>query len=372
VNYSDVLAGRKQAILDVMAPKVSTLFGAHALFALSTDAPETARCVEEIVTTRLGAQSASPFSVAQMGCFDTFGAMFLLCRWQDQMTERTREHIKQVMTRGVHGRGNTENHWLIHYTAQLLAAEHYLDVDVWWNGLPRETFRDEANRWILGTIDRTVRIGHHEYDSTDYHGWHILPMIALADHAKDDTLRCRTRDMATLFIADMALEYFKGGWAGGHAREGYRENTWTTIGSSATLMYLYFGGPTFESPHVNQAMGPALTAFYEPPEILSKIANDRSHTRVVRKTKAPRNIFRHVDRDAGPVRKTTYTSQSFALGTTQTRLPGAPAGPIDLVSWDLTWEGPKHEAKIVSCHPYVDPGRFSAFLSAPIFLFRNC
>jgi hypothetical protein len=110
-------------------------------------------------------------------------------------------------------------------------------------------------------------------------------------------------------------------------------------------------------------MAPALTSFYQPPDILAAIANDRNQPRLVKKTKAPRNIFRHVVDDAQPVRKTTFTSRSFALGTTQTGLPGPPAGPIDLVSWDLTWEGPDHEAKIVSCHPYVDPGRFSAFLS---------
>ncbi|MDP7450426.1 MAG: hypothetical protein QF689_17685, partial [Candidatus Latescibacteria bacterium] len=207
------------------------------------------------------------------------------------------------------------------------------------------------------------RIGHHEYDSTDYHGWHVLPMIALADHAADATVRQRAGDMATLLIADMALEYFRGCWSGGHAREGYRENTWTHIGSASALMYLYFGGPLLGPLQTQQAMGPALAARYEPPAILCAIANDRSRPRVVRKTKAARNIYRHVEDDARPVRKTTFTSRSFALGTTQTGLPGPPAGPIDLVSWDLTWEGPKHEAKIVSCHPYVDPGRFSAFLS---------
>ncbi|MFP6647773.1 MAG: hypothetical protein VCF24_30060 [Candidatus Latescibacterota bacterium] len=363
MNPNDTLSTRRQVILDAMAPDVASMFGAHALFATCADVAAGADRVEEIVTTRFGAQSASPFAVAQMGCFDPFGAMFLFCRWQDEMTERTRQHIERVMTRNVHGRGNTENHWLMHYTAQLLAAERFTDVDTWWNGLPREVVHAEATRWILGTIDRTARIGHHEYDSTDYHGWHVLPMIALADHARDDVVRQRASDMATLLIADMALEYFKGGWAGGHAREGYRENTWTSIGCSATLMYLYFGGPTFGPKQAQQQMGPALTAAYEPPEILCAIANDRDRPRVVRKTKAPRSINRHVEREPQPVYKTTYTSRSFALGTTQTGLPGPPAGPIDLVSWDLTWEGPKHEAKIVSCHPYVDPGRFSAFLS---------
>ena len=361
MSYVDELDQRRQAIIADMAPKASSLFGAQALFVADiTDATQRA---EEIVLSNFGSQSASPFALAQMGCFDTFGAMFLLCRWQDDMTEPARQHIKKVMTGNIHGRGNTENHWLMHYTAQLLAAERFVDVDVWWNGLPREVFLAEAKRWILGTIDRTARIGHHEYDSTDYHGWHVLPMIALADHAQDETIRHQAGSMATLLIADMALEYFKGGWAGGHAREGYRENTWTAVGCAAALLYLYFGGPTFGPMQAQQQMAPALTSFYQPPAILAAIANDRSKPRVVKKTKAPRNIYRHVHADAKPVYKTTYTSRSFALGTTQTGLPGAPAGPIDLVSWDLTWEGPKHEAKIVSCHPYVDPGRFSAFLS---------
>jgi len=70
-----------------------------------------------------------------------------------------------------------------------------------------------------------------------------------------------------------------------------------------------------------------------------------------------------VQQDAGPVHKYTYMSRSFALGSTQVNLPGAPAAPIDLVSWDLTWSGPRHQAKIGCNHPYREPRRFSAFLS---------
>jgi len=363
VSYEAEIAERRDAMLQAMVPTVSSVFGAHALMAAGADRDRSVQRVEEIVRSTLGVQSTSRFALAQMGCFDIFAAMFLYCRWRSALSEATCAHIEQVMTDGVHHRGNTENHWLMHYTAQLLAAEQFSGVDVWWNGLPRQTAHDEAQRWVLGTIDRTARIGHHEYDSTDYHGWHVLSMIALAEHATNPVLRQRAFDMATLFVADMALEYFRGGWAGGHAREGYRENTWTDVGCTATLLYLYFGGPTFGRMQHLQTMAPALTASYRPPEILNAIAHDRDRPRVVRKTKAPRNIYRHTASEAGPVHKATYTSRSFALGTTQTRLPGPPAGPIDLVSWDLTWEGPDHEAKIVSCHPYIDPGRFSAFLS---------
>ncbi|MDA0336874.1 MAG: hypothetical protein O2782_17050, partial [bacterium] len=153
MSYTDELAARRRAIVADMAPKVASTFGAHALFAADPDAPETARRVEEIVTTTFGAQSDSPFAVAQMGCFDPFGAMFLYCRWRERMNQATRDHIQHVMTHNVHGRGNTENHWLMHYTAQLLAAERFTDADTWWNGQPREVFHAEATRWILGTID---------------------------------------------------------------------------------------------------------------------------------------------------------------------------------------------------------------------------
>lgn len=352
---------RRQQMLGDMVLQAGSMFGAHALFAAGAD--DAAATVERVVTESFGSPSAGAFVIAQMGCFDTFAAMFLYCRWYDELTPATRQHIEHVMSRDVHGRGNTENHWLMHYTAQLLATERFGEMETWWNGRPPAQMHAEADRWIRGTIERTVRVGHHEYDSTHYHSWHVLPMIALADHARDEGLRARAADMATLFVADMALEYFKGVWAGGHAREGYRENTWEAPGGTATLLYYYFGGPTYGPRQHQSGMAAALTSTWQPPGMLEAIANDREQPRTVRKTKAPRTIYRHVERDATPVRKTTYTSRSFALGTSQLGLPGAPAAPIDLLSWDLTWAGPDHEATIVSCHPYDDPGRFSAFLS---------
>ncbi len=50
--------------------------------------------------------------------------------------------------------------------------------------------------------------------------------------------------------------------------------------------------------------------------MLTEIANDRSSPRVVKKTKPPREILRHLNSAPRPVRKYTYTSRSFALGST--------------------------------------------------------
>jgi hypothetical protein len=135
------------------------------------------------------------------------------------------------------------------------------------------------------------------------------------------------------------------------------------VGPIQTVQYLYFGGEAFDaSRHLQGFSIPVAAAGYRPPALFAQMAWDRSQPHVVKKSKAPRTIFRHVDRETDPVRKYTFMSTSFALGSAQTGLT-APAGPIDLVSWDLTWHGEKHQAKIGCNHPYVDGGRFSAFLN---------
>jgi hypothetical protein len=191
----------------------------------------------------------------------------------------------------------------------------------------------------------------------------MAPLIGLFEHTQDAHLKQQVEKVLTLLVADMALEYYKGSWAGGHSREGYRQNTWTRVGPIQTMQYLYFGGEEFNPDYHLHGYGiPAAIAGYRPPALFADIALDRSKPQVVKKSKASRTIFRHMDRETEPVRKYTYMSQSFALGSSQLGIK-EPAGPIDLVSWDLTWHGPKHQAKIGCNHPYLSPGRFSAFLN---------
>jgi hypothetical protein len=287
------------------------------------------------------------------GPFEIVPAMMLVARWGDVLPQAALDHVKRFMTEGILERGNTEKHWLMFYVGNLLAAQRWPDVEVSWNGNSPAAIRAEATRWILGMIERTATNGHHEYDSTGYHAEHVIPLMAVADHAEDDHLRHQAHQAVDLLMSDMALEFFHGAWAGGHSREGYRQNTWTRIGGALGLTYLYFGDDRgLEKDHLHGFITPALVSPYRPPAVLAQIAWDRSHPHVVRKTKAPRTIYRHVERDSTPVRKYTYMSKSFALGSTQVGLPGPPAGPIDLVSWDLTWDGPKNAATIVCNHPY--------------------
>ncbi len=319
--------------------------------------------VVEIVRESLSDQTDGWGGRPAGGPFHVYPCGALIARWPDRLPEEALEIIRDFMMDGVLERGNTENHWLMFYVGNLLAAERWPDATCMWNGLSAEANRAEATRWILGMIDRTAVNGHHEYDSPQYHVEHMVPMITLADHAADPHLRRQVEQVLSLYVADMALEYFYGAWAGGHSREGYRENTWRKSGAISALQYLYFGDEEFDPKHhVHGFCIPPATAAYRPPALFAEMAVDRSTPHAVKKTKAPRTIYRRVEHEARPVRKYTYMSPSFALGSSQLGLPGPGAGPIDLISWDLTWRGENQQATICCNHPYRSPERFSAFL----------
>ena len=176
---------------------------------------------------------------------------------------------------GVLERGNTENHWLMFYVGNLLAAERWPDEQCMWNGLSAEANRAEATRWILGMIERTAVNGHHEYDSPQYHVEHMVPMVARRSRGRSSPAP-PGEQVLSLYVADMALEYYYGAWAGGHCREGYRENTWRKSGAISALQYLYFGDEEFEPKHhVHGFCIPPATAAYRPGSVRGN-AVDRS------------------------------------------------------------------------------------------------
>jgi len=294
------------------------------------------------------------------GPFNIIPGIHLLCRWEDRVPAAAAGHIKSMFFDSLQQRGNTENHWLMFYAGNLLAAERWAYEPIFWNGLPPAAMHAEASRWILGTIASMATIGHYEYDSTGYHNEHFVPYLALAEHARDPLIRQQAGKAIHLLLADMALEYFHGAYAGGHGREG-NVNTWTQVGPGQGLNYLYFGDEEFEPERHCQTYATPAAAF-RPPAMLARMALDRDIPHVVRKTKPPRAVYRHVQKTPEAVRKYTWMSRSFALGSTQTGLVEAGAGPIDLTSWDLTWRGPRHQAKICCNHPYRSALRFSAFL----------
>ena len=80
----------------------------------------------------------------------------------------------------------------------------------------------------------------------------------------------------------------------------------------------------------------SMASGYEPPEILKRIATDRSQPYTHYERKRTRNRWRFYDELHGPVYKTTYVRKEYAVGSDQ----GGMLQPIQQHSWDVTWAVP--------------------------------
>ena len=79
-----------------------------------------------------------------------------------------------------------------------------------------------------------------------------------------------------------------------------------------------------------------MASAFEPPEILQKIATDRSKPYTHYERKRTRNRWRFYDELHGPVYKTTYVRSEYAVSSDQ----GGALQPIQEHSWDVTWHVP--------------------------------
>ena len=107
-----------------------------------------------------------------------------------------------------------------------------------------------------------------------------------------------------------------------------------------------------------------LASAYEPPEILKRIATDREHPYTHYELKRTRNRWRFFDDLHGPVYKTTYVRQEYAVGSDQ----GGTLQPIQEHSWDVTWNVPDPRGvqnTFFTLHPYSSLRELQTYFTFP-------
>lgn len=244
-------------------------------------------------------------------------------------------------------RGDTENHWCMYYVSLYLAAEQWpgLSGAEWFNGKSSDENLVESREYILHWVDITNTIGQGEFDSPDYLPEYMIPMLLLADFAKDPDMRTVGNMMADYLLADFAVEHLDGQYAGGFSRitepgvfEPLRSN-------SSAYAHLYFGtGVTSTSGWI---LFPALSD-YRLPEILFHIATDRDHPYVHKERKRVRNVIRYGEEINPPVYKYTYMTRDYALGSLQ----GGILQPIQQQTWSLRLTAGHPHTAVFGLHPY--------------------
>lgn len=270
-----------------------------------------------------------------------------------QLTTEARTALRRSWKTYMPYRGDTENHWLLYYTMLYLMAQQYPNEpgDTWYTGKSSMENFKEAEGFLFEWMRLTTTMGQGEYDCTHYLGVYVLPLSYLAEWAQDTRMRTAARRMLDWVIADFAVETLNGLFVGSHARTDDVQVLEKWNGVSSDLAWILFG-TGYPLPNFSYyGFFYTVASGYQPPEIIQRIATDRSTPYLHREQKRTRHRWRFTDVRNAPVYKTTYMTRDYAVGSDQ----GGILQPIQQHSWDVTWALPDPRGKrntIFSLHPY--------------------
>jgi hypothetical protein len=293
------------------------------------------------------------------GMFYSYTAIGTYLRLRDQLPDSLKQKIRQAFRNRTMYRGDTENHWVMYYTGLYLAAQTWPDENrsQWFNGkTSTENFR-EAEGWLNRWMNIASTIGQGEFDSPTYFIVFMTPMLTLYEYAKDPVMKRKAQMMVDLLFADYAVDHLGGNYCGGHARD-YPEDIANPLSAPAALWaWLYFGEPKTElwseTRYHPRYRGGWETVFgaassYRLPEIIYRIATDRSKPYIETETKRVRNVIRFGLEKNPPVYKYMYMTRSYALGSLQ----GGILQPIQQHTWDITYVSDRANNTIFTLHPF--------------------
>ncbi len=277
------------------------------------------------------------------------GDMFWMFPWieiaylgKDKLSPEANRAIREAWHSYMPMRGDTENHWAMYYTSLYLASELWPNEggDRWFTGKSSDENRREAREYLISWMNLTTTRGQGEYDCTHYLGEYSIPMLYLATFAKDPEMKQRGKMMLDWLMADFAVDTLNGLPIGAHARTDDTTVLENWVSFATFFSWVFFHNtpqpPSYGSGWSVFFAAAGLNSDYELPEVIYRIANDRSGPYLERELKRTRHRWRNSDVRDAPVYKQSYVTKDFALGSDQ----GGLLQPIQQHSWDVTWAVP--------------------------------
>ncbi len=289
-------------------------------------------------------EAAAPF---RGGMFYLHDMMAAYLRVQDRLAPETRAAIRDGFRTLPLYRGDTENHFLLYYTGLYLAAQTWPDAPrtAWFNGKSSDENRADARAYLDHWMDVTTTLGQGEFDSPTYFIVFAAPLFTLATYCEDALLRARARRVLDWVLADYAVDYLHGLYAGAHSRD-YTYDAAKPEGAPAVGWgWLLFGdtAPVYRSDNLTAAW-----SAYRLPVVIHNVAVDRSVPYVQQERKRVRNVVRYGEAMSPPVYKQLYMTEDVALGSIQ----GGILQPIQQHTWDVTFSSPDTSSTVFTVHPY--------------------
>lgn len=156
---------------------------------------------------------------------------------------------------------STENLWLMRTTSVYLMAEE----------TGNEATRQRYRQHLLNYTKTLYRIGIGEWDSENYHGHSIGPLLNLYDFARDETVQAAAKACLDFYAIAGAVKYYRGGFNGPTKRDYNHPQPFG--GSAANSLWMWYGDhPNGKRDHWESDEVHQITSAYRPPLAAVKLA----------------------------------------------------------------------------------------------------
>ena len=236
---------------------------------------------------------------------------------------------------------NTENLFLMRVTSVYLMAEET------GNKATTKLYKD----LLLNYAKSLYRVGVGEWDSENYHGHSIAPLLNLYDFAKDPDVKLAAKACLDYCFAAGAVKYFHGAFNGPTKRDYNHPQPFG--GSAASMLWVYFGdnprdNHNFESDEIH-----AITSRYRPPVAVMHLARKNFERPVELLACKPNyNASTGNDYTSPPEQlETQYIGRTFQMGSLITGTPPK----SDINGFKIVLADEKEGAFAIQCVPGADP-----------------
>ena len=159
---------------------------------------------------------------------------------------------------------STENLWLMRTTSVYLMAEETRN----------ESTRQLYRKHLLNYAKTLYRVGIGEWDSENYHGHSIGPLLNLYDFAKDADVKAAAKACLDFYSIAGAVKYWRGGFNGPTKRDYNHAQPFG--GSAANSLWIWFGDhPSGKHDHWESDEVHQITSAYRPPLAAVNLAHKR-------------------------------------------------------------------------------------------------
>lgn len=141
----------------------------------------------------------------------------------------------------------------------------YLFAEASGNEQTRALYKRRLTKFVV----TMYRYGQGEWDSENYHGHSLPPLLNLYDFAKDEGVRALAKAGLDWMCAAGAVKYWRGAFNGPSKRD--YNHPFPFGGSAPCMLWLWFGGPTANQ-HLEADEVHALSSAYRPPAAVVELA----------------------------------------------------------------------------------------------------